>query len=109
MAFTAQELNRRIEFEQMQAIVDPSGEYIGEGWVSVGSAMAKVEPLVGREYIAAMAMQAEHQVKFTIRWRSDLSPTMRINFDGKQWNVRSIQNIKSANREVLIYADAIND
>jgi SPP1 family predicted phage head-tail adaptor len=107
MAFTAQELNRLIEFEEMQSIIDSHGEYVGEGWVSVGSAMAKVEPLVGREYIAAMAVQAEHQVKFTIRWRDDLKPTMRIVFDDKHWNIKSIQNVQSGNRGMLIFAEVL--
>lgn len=104
MAFTAQELNRKITFEALTTTVDPSTGYPTEAWAQVAEAFAKIEPLVGREYLAAAAIQAEGTVKFTIRYRGDLDTTMRLMCDGEAWNMTSIQNIKTRNRETLIYA-----
>ena len=63
-----------------------------------------MEPLVGREFLAAASIQAEGLVKFTIRYRSDITTAMRLIHDGEPWNMTSIQNIRGRNREALIYA-----
>ena len=106
MSYSAQELNRKITFQSFTITQDPITGEITETWTDFVSVFAKVEPLVGREYFAAAAVQAEDSVKFTMRYRGDLTTAMRIVFDGKQFDISSIQNIRSANRETLIYAKA---
>ena len=108
MTFTAQELTHRITFEEPTMVVDPMTGYETEAWLQVGAeSFAKIEPLVGREFLAAAAMQAEGLVKFTIRHRSDITTTMRLMSDGEAWNMTSIQNIKGRNLETLIYAQRL--
>jgi len=105
MTFTARELNKVVTFEAMTTTIDPSTGYPTEAWTQVGEAsFAKMEPLVGREFLAAAAMQAQGLVKFTIRHRDDIDTTMRLVHDGEAWNMTSIQNIRGRNRENLIYA-----
>lgn len=106
MSYTAQELNRKITFRALTVTQDPETGEMVEAWADVLSVFAHVAPLVGREYFAAGAVQAEHTVKFTMRHRGDIDPAMRIAFDGKEYNITSIQNIRSGNRETLIYAIA---
>lgn len=106
MTYIAQELNRKITFQALTVSQDPITGEITEIWTDHVAVFAKVEPLVGREFFAAAAVQAEGTVKFTMRYRGDLEPTMRIAFDGDLFNITSIQNIRSANRETLIYAKA---
>lgn len=106
MTYTAQELNRKITFQAKTYIQNPNTGAMTEVWADHVSVFAKVEPLVGREFFAAAAVQAESTVKFTIRFRGDLTSIMRIVFDGEHYNITSIQNIRSANREMLIYAKA---
>lgn len=107
MSYTAQELNRKITFQEEIIGQDPvTGEMVTT-WTDLATVFAKVEPLVGREYMAAAAIQAEDTTKFTCRYRGDLNASMRIVFDGKNYNIQSIQNIRSANRETLIYARAL--
>lgn len=106
MTYTAQELNRKITFRELTITQDPdTGEMI-EVWTDLVSVFAKVEPLVGREYLAAAAIQDEIPTKFTMRYRGDITPEMRIAFDGDEYDITSIQNIRSGNRETLIYARA---
>ena len=107
MTYTAQELNRKITFRQVTVTQNPSTGEMVETWTDYLSVFAKVEPLVGREYLAAAAIQAEDTTKFTIRYRGDIDPTMQIAFDGKDFNIQSSQNNRSANRETLIYARSI--
>lgn len=106
MTYTAQELNRKITFQAFTITQDPVTGEITESWTDHVSVFAKVEPLVGREYFAAAAVQAEDTTKFTMRFRGDLDTAMRIVFDGQNYNITSIQNIRSSNRETLIYARA---
>lgn len=104
MSYRAQELNRKITFQQLTIEQDPSTGAMIEVWADYTSVFAKVEPLLGREFWAAAATQSEDSIKFTIRHRGDLNTAMRIAFDGKDFNITSIQNIRSANRETLIYS-----
>ncbi|MHC6181009.1 phage head closure protein [Clostridium sp. JNZ X4-2] len=60
--------------------------------------------LYGREYFETAALQAEKTVKFTVRYLSGISSDMRILFEGKQYNITSIDNIKYKNRFMEIKA-----
>lgn len=107
MSYTAQELNKRVQLLRLEEVVDPDTGYREEAWVLYAEAFAKVEPLVGREYFAAAAVQAENTVKFTMRFRTDLEPANRLGYDGKQWDIRSVINPKGRNRETLVMANSI--
>lgn len=49
-----------------------------QGWVDVATVWAKIEGLSGRELFAAQQVQAESDHRITIRYRDDISPTMRV-------------------------------
>lgn len=104
MTYAATDLNRKITFRQLTITQDPNTGEMIETWTDYVSVFARVDPLVGREYFAAAAVQAEDSRKFTMRYRGDIDATMRIAFDGNEYDIQSIQNIRSGNRETLIYA-----
>lgn len=107
MTYVANDLNRKITFRELTITQDPdTGEMI-QVWADFVSVFARVDPLVGREYFAAAAVQAEDTTKFTVRYRGDINAAMRIAFDGKTYDITSIQNIRSGNKETLIYAKSI--
>lgn len=109
MAFTAQELNTKVELQRFElGEPDPLSGHRTEAWVSYAEAFAKVEPLVGREYIAAMAEQAENNIKVTIRYQAGIKPADRLTIAGDAWNILSVQNIKFRNRELLLYCKRLN-
>ncbi|WP_299452177.1 phage head closure protein [uncultured Pigmentiphaga sp.] len=108
MTYVATDLNRKITFRKLTLTQDPNTGEMIEAWADHVSVFARVEPLVGREYFAAAAVQAEDTTKFTMRYRGDITPDMRIAFDGDTYDIISIQNIRSGNRETLIYAKAAN-
>lgn len=102
MSYTAQELNTKIQLERYESYRDSDG-ILHESWIIYAQAFAKVEPLVGREYLAAAQVQAENNIKVTMRYRSDLTPSDRLVIRGDTWNIQSIQNIRFKNRELLLY------
>ncbi|MGE5417479.1 MAG: phage head closure protein [Acidobacteriota bacterium] len=65
---------------------------------------AAVSNLYGKEYFAAKAVQSENTVKFIIRYLVELDQTMQIRFQGKVYNITSIDNIKYRNRYMEIQA-----
>lgn len=103
MTFTAQELNHRITFERQQTVQDPNGDIITE-WVQVAAVFARVDPMLGREYLANKATQSEAVTKFTTRYLSGVTTADRLVHDGEPWNMQSIINVGGRNRETLIYA-----
>lgn len=106
MSYTAQELNTKIGLERFESYRDSDG-ILHEEWVTYGEAFAKVEPLVGREYLAAAQVQAEGLVKVTIRYRDDMQPSDRAVIRGESWDIQSIQNIRFKNRELLLYCKRV--
>lgn len=105
MSFNPQELNQRITVQAPVHDQDSETGDIETTWETFAELFAKAEPAVGREFEAAAAMQAEKPVKFTVRWRDGIEPTMRILWRGEIFNIRSVADIKGMRREMLIYAD----
>ena len=107
MSFKAQELNHRVTFERMQEVIDPVTGYRTEAWVEVAAAFARVDPMLGRERLAAMQVVAVEQTKFTMRHLTGITTYDRLRWDGGEWNIQSIVNVGGRNRETLIYATRI--
>jgi SPP1 family predicted phage head-tail adaptor len=53
----------------------------------------------GREFNAADAKQAETSARITLRWFPGLLPTMRIVWDGRTYDILSIETDATARRE----------
>ena len=53
-----------------------------ERWEAAFTCWCAVEPLSGREFWEAAAINREHEVRFSIRYRKDVSAEMRIKLDG---------------------------
>ena len=97
------DLRHRITFQKLTTSVNENGFEL-ETWEDFKTVWAAVSNLHGREYFAAAAVQAENTVKFTIRYLTGLDTTMRIVFQGKQYNITAIDNIKYQNRYLEIKA-----
>ena len=97
------ELRHRITFRKLTTSTNENGFQIEE-WVDVKTVWAAVSNLHGREYFEAAAIQRENTVKFTIRYLKGLDASMQILFQGKPYNITSIDNIKYKNELMEIKA-----
>ena len=97
------ELKHRITFLKPAASVNENG-FEAEDYIELKTVWASVSNLSGKEYYAAATVQKEKTVKFRIRTIKDIDETMRIAFQGKQYNITSIDNIKYENRYMEIKA-----
>lgn len=96
----AGDLRERITFQQRAAGQDSLGAPNG-AWADVVTLSAKAEPLSGREYFAAGQMQASIDVRFTIRYRTGLSETMRVVWRGEPYEIVSPPINTDGARDVL--------
>lgn len=100
------DLRHRITFQELTTNTNENG-FEAETWEDFKTAWAAVSNLNGREYYQAAQVQAENTVKFTIRYLEGIDPSMRILFQGKQYNITSIDNIKYQNRHIEIKAQEV--
>jgi SPP1 family predicted phage head-tail adaptor len=73
----AGDLDQRITVQSPAATVDALGQRV-ETWSTVATVWAQAQPLRGREFFAAGTMQSEAAVRFRIRYRTDVTGTMRV-------------------------------
>lgn len=101
-------LDQRVTIERHQFISqDPStGEELRD-WVPVAAVWAAVEPLNGREFIAAQAVQSEVTTRIRLRYRPDLNTADRINHNGTLYDIQTIINPRSGNRELVLMCKAV--
>jgi SPP1 family predicted phage head-tail adaptor len=80
----AGQFNQRVVIEAPTAARDPRGQRSAAAptWSPVATVWAHVQPLRGREYFAAGAMQSEASVRFRLRWRDGITGAMRVVWRG---------------------------
>ena len=74
-------------------------------WSTFATARACIEPLRGRERLHAMQLQDSVSHKITLRWRSGITPKMRVKFGTRILNIRAAINVGERNRWLEILAD----
>lgn len=73
----AGKLDTRIQIQVQSTTQDESGQPANT-WVAFAYRWAGVEPLKGREYLAAGQKQGRVGIRFRMRWFAGLLPSMRI-------------------------------
>ncbi|SFT04108.1 phage head closure protein [Marininema halotolerans] len=82
----AAKLNRRVKLMKFEKLVDGSGNPV-EDWVLFMEVWAGVEPIRGREYFAAAAVQSETMIRVRIRYRSGVNAGFRVHYDDRVLDV----------------------
>ena len=95
----AGELDQRVTLERFGEYKDASGAWT-EGWETVGTFWAAVLPLTGKEIIAGDAVAAITDVRVIMRYQPGVTAADRLKHDGKTFNVVTVINRRSANREL---------
>jgi len=76
-----------------------------EIWTDVAlNVWASVEPLQGRELVAAQAVNAETTTRITMRYRSGVIAANRITHDGKFYNLQSVVDPELKHEKLIIMA-----
>jgi SPP1 family predicted phage head-tail adaptor len=72
---------QRIALQIPETALDARGQRV-LGWMEVAQVWAQAQPLRGREFFAAGALQSQVEVRFRIRWRPGVDGTMRVIWRG---------------------------
>lgn len=86
----AGELNHRITVQNYTAVVDPNTGYREQTWADFASMWADVRHLSGTSVIAGGAEHSKVQASARIRWREDITPAMRVVYNGKEYAIEAI-------------------
>ena len=78
-----------------------------ERWETAFTCWCAMEPLSGREFWEAAAVNRENEVRFTIRFRRDVSPAMRIRLDGVVYDITSILDKNNRHEALEIMARSV--
>lgn len=84
----AGELRERLTFLERKVTV-VSG-ISTESWEPAFTCWGKAEPLSSREYWEAVAVNRENETRFTIRYRSGVDASMRIQYAGQVFDITSV-------------------
>ena len=99
-------LDQRVTLEQLVTIGDSWGGTV-EAWAPLMTVWAAVEPLVGREYLAAQAAQSEVTARVTMRYRTGITAQDRVIHDGKTYGIVSVIDVRSQGRELVLMCKAV--
>ena len=102
----AGQLDQRIVIERLVEGYDELGQPIND-WLPIVTTWAAVEPLVGREYLAAAALVSEVTARVRMRFRPGITAADRIVHDGKVYGITSVADVHSSRRELVLMCRAI--
>ena len=100
-------LDRRIQLQQKSVGTSTIGNRT-ESWSTVATVWASIQVAAGREQFAAKQVEQVRTFDISIRWRSGLTPYMRIYYVdvknsnlARYFNIRAVENPNDG-RELLV-------
>jgi SPP1 family predicted phage head-tail adaptor len=100
------DFRHRISLQQKLITKDPEGIPI-ENWQNISTIWAAVEPLRGREYFQAAAVQSQNMIRFTIRYRKGITSEIRILYDSKLYDIQSIIDVEGRHQQLELMAKEV--
>ncbi len=98
-------MRSRAEFLRRTATVERG--ISRERWETAFFCWCAAGALSGREFWEAAAVNRENEVRFTIRYRKDVSPEMRIRLDGTVYDITSILDKNNRHEALEILARTV--
>ena len=102
----AGQLDQRVTVERFSRTEDELGQPI-EAWAPLFTCWAAVEPLTGREYIAAQAAVSEVTARIRMRFRPWMTAEDRVIHNGTTYNIVSLIDVRSDHRELVLMCKAV--
>lgn len=89
MAIRAGKLRHLVTIQAPSETRDACGGEIPNGWTDFATVWASVEPLQGREYLAAAGVEARATTRIRIRYLAGVTAAMRVVFEDKVYQLVS--------------------
>lgn len=94
-------LRHKVQLQEKQITQDPNTGEMQTTWATVASPWAEIVPMSGREFLAASAEQSEVRGRIVIRYREDVTASMRVVYRGKYYNILAVLPDAESGREHL--------
>lgn len=103
----AGKLDQRVTLWKLSGGTDAWGSPLPAELVAVGTVWARVQPLNGREYIAAQAAQSEVTARIRMRFRPWMTAQDRVIHNGTTYGIESLIDVRSDHRELVLMCKAL--
>lgn len=97
------QFRHRIAFLEPVTVTDEIGQEETE-WKEFKKAWAMIKTVSGREYLAAASVQAERTYRFIIRYTKGINEKMKIEYDGRLFDIKSVLNDDEERKTLTIIA-----
>jgi SPP1 family predicted phage head-tail adaptor len=101
MRIRAGRLRHRLTLQRKTETRTSTGD-VTIAWVTDSTVWGAIEPLSGKEYIAASQTQNEAEVKILIRYHATIADTWRVVNDGKAYSIHAILNADERNNAMTL-------
>lgn len=95
-------LRHRLTLETPNTTADSFGEETEAPYTTLATVWGSIEPLSGNERLRMQQVQAEVTHRVRIRYRSGVTPELRVKFGTRYFNILSVTNWEERNRELEI-------
>ena len=102
----AGQLDQRVTVERFTSTEDELGQPI-QTWAPLFTCWAAVEPLTGREYLAAAALVSEVTARIRMRFRPWMTAQDRVVHNGTTYGIESLVDVRSDHRELVLMCKAV--
>lgn len=101
-------MRHRITFQQQKSDKDSLGSYSSEeeDWEDVATVWAQISPISGKEYFSEMRENTVSH-KIYCRYRSGISPKMRIKFKNRIFRIISVINWDERNEGLTLMCEEL--
>ncbi len=100
-------LDQRVTLQTLSGGVDELGQPLPDTWADVAQLWAAVEPLQGREYIAAGAMVSSVEARIRLRYRQGVTSAMRVIHGQDVYGIQAVIHIRSNRCELQLMVRAV--
>jgi SPP1 family predicted phage head-tail adaptor len=107
----AYKLRHRVIIEELLVFINSDDGSQDEMWAAIDSKVpASINPLSGKEFIAAAGNQSQINTRIIIRNRNDLKASMRILHEGVIYNIKAIIPDPTLRHHVTLLCESgVND
>ena len=102
------QLRHRVTIQEKSVAADGYGaEDIT--WGEVATVWGAVAPLSGREFLEGRNLENEVNTRIRIRYRSGLTPSMRVSWDSRVFDVEAVINRFEEDKEIWLMCKEVVD
>jgi SPP1 family predicted phage head-tail adaptor len=91
-------LTERVVIQSATETQSATGE-VTQSWSTVATVWAQVSPLTGKEFFSSQHLEAEVNAVIRIRYRTGITPKMRVTHGSDTYDIMAVLQPDSANRE----------